>query len=591
MKDLILISENLLTDGIIPSDLLDPKRFDLRTVQDPHEIAILAKMTPPKAIVIDLESLHSRLNDFVDELKNQNLIIPILGILKTENENRSTEWFKAGINDLLVHPFGADELRESLQILMGLKFRRFERKPIDFHFTLTLGDQNWSVMGKIINRECILVQGNQTPSEGNNVFITSAELDPLGMSQWCYCWKTVKGGLLLRFLKPSEDLLQKIDALPSLEALEKTHTPFSTKTTPSEDLKPETSEFPPSKFPKVTIPTEKLQNAFIDNPHALTPLDLDQALPVIQKWAQKKEQSPFPWPKILAELSPKELNAICNPPATIPNLHKYLCIKVLLETQSKGLQSAFMTGKDFEFSKAQEILQSHVQLLNEINKELQSVIVKFIEEKNNQEVENLNQLKSSLQKTMVNMKKTLRLRKGLTSDSDPFNQPISIPKTSGGATPLKTSTLPTRKTIGIGFSRRLEKVFFALMVLTLIGGTFTYTFFKISKPQRKISQLTPEQVQDLSIYFESVQQYKEKGKLHFSIRMKKEWDSLDESIKKTEFTEITEKFKLRKITFVELQSFQGKNFALFNENQMKVIKLPEDARLDSKPPNDSNPVH
>ena len=126
MKEIIFIHEPVFLEGNIPVDLLDPERFEIRSVSTPVEIIVLSEVEAPKALVLDLRI------DWTDVETIQNQItqrmgrpIAILGILP--DTTSFSKFFECGISALLKRPFTASQLREELQILLGISFRRFER--------------------------------------------------------------------------------------------------------------------------------------------------------------------------------------------------------------------------------------------------------------------------------------------------------------------------------------------------------------------------------------------------------------------------------------------------------------------------------
>jgi CheY-like chemotaxis protein len=355
-KSTIFISETVLLGANVPSDLLDSNHFELRSLGQADEFSALAKALVPSAVVVDLAQIDSDVAPFVKDFRlatqRESALrrIPIIGVVGAKQMENPQPFYQAGINEVISFPINPDELRQALQLLLNLTIRRYERKPINYRLELSLGDRVWPALGKTINSECVVVEGDDLPILGTNVFLASAGDDPLSFYLWAHCWREEqedRSKLILRFLNPSPEFLSAIDRLPTLPGGQ-------------------------------------------DGP---IPTGADNMLQMLRAWLRQQEPIPDAWQEILSKIGAFERRHLLETTSENDGLAEICALKILLTAKLLGFQAKGMPPEDLQQG---ELIREHRQHETGVRiacEKLQHLIAKRIMEGNSEDLAQLNRLK------------------------------------------------------------------------------------------------------------------------------------------------------------------------------------------------------
>jgi CheY-like chemotaxis protein len=406
-KSTIFISETVLLGTTIPSDLLDSNCFELRSLGQADEFVELAKELTPSAVVIDLAQADSDVASFVRNFRlatqreSAHQGIPIIGIIGAQQMSNPQPFYQAGINEIISLPIKPDELRQTLQLLLNQTIRRYERKPINYRLKLSLGDRVWPVLGKTINLECVVVEGDDLPILGTNVLLTSAGNDPLSFYLWAHCWRVEQADrskLILRFLNPSSEFLSAIDRLPTLPGAQ-------------------------------------------DGP---IPTGADTMLQMLRAWLCQQEPAPDAWQDVVSEINTFERRHLLAETSERSGLGEICALKILLTGKLLSLQSTMMPTENFQQGELIRESRLHETDVKTACEKLQHLIAKRIMEGESEDIAQLNRLKSELQRAMLATTKILGGVEIRPNDRAVSNLPRREKETIRTA-PNAKATPPSRK--------------------------------------------------------------------------------------------------------------------------------------------------
>jgi CheY-like chemotaxis protein len=563
----VLISEKLLLEGIVPRDLLEAGRFDLRSVQQLSEITILAQALSAQAVILDLRVEIGAAVDphaVVRELRPANgraLACPIVGVLDGEFPIDRHKLFEAGVNALLTLPLTIASLQTELEAVLGLQFRKFERKEVDCPVTLAHGQETWNVTAKTVNLECLAVEGDKLPPLGINVFMTTAAASaPIQPELWCFCWrKSGERGLLVRFLDPSAAFIDQIERLPATAAAA-TGAFTMTDTVPA-----------PAVVPATPYPAD---------PRALQTVPLAALIDPLVGWF-KGSGVPAAWEALIRGIPPGEKDAFLQAAAAKKPLAEYWALKFVLDAQVEGLRSApNIAGDDLK-----TVIAAHDQAVKRANADLQKQIIESLGKEGKSAALNLlNELKSALQKSLVSMQKTQSLREQLAAPAAVPAKPPS--STANAAAPAPARSLEQRAVVGKRPEQRAreqrterrkdlaQKVATLAVILLLPAAAAAFIYSRWTAPQRAMSRLSAADVTSYSRFFSTVEKYEGKGQKNFTVLLTAQWSSLSEDEKKEELRIVGEKFKLSGINYAEMRTKEGFRAATYSGGQVRLFAAP-----------------
>ena len=154
-----------------------------------------------------------------------------------------------------------------------------------------------------------MVESDNLPPLGNNVQIQSPTEHGFSMNLWAFCWRMVSGGMVLRFLDPSEEFLKHIDRLPNQEP--KPEVPVSSQ--------------PHSELPEC-----------LNDPKALSMIDLDQVVLHFEKWIINTDETPSQITEIIRSLTENDRVLFQHSEHASLVLVRMICFSRLLSAQVQG---------------------------------------------------------------------------------------------------------------------------------------------------------------------------------------------------------------------------------------------------------------
>jgi len=298
-----------------------------------------------------------------------------------------------GINSLLVRPYNCQNFLTALETLVGLKFRRFKRKRVQFPLTLISKDgKSWHAKIKVINLECVLVIGKNLPPQGANVYLKGIDSDLPSFHLWVHCWRKVKNSLLLRFLNPKKEFLEAIEKLPA----ESSKKPNETALIP---------DYKNTQSSQLTL----------ENPSYFCEIDVEALFPPLREWISGKEKTPPLWSPILNAVRHIERAWFLDTGEKDEELAKIFTLKLLLKAQCGEIQNKPLENKDLTQEYAQRIIQDHELKVKKACEIVQKHLLNNT--KNADQVALLNQLKSDLQKFFLGIRQNISLQFGLEKNS------------------------------------------------------------------------------------------------------------------------------------------------------------------------------
>ena len=128
MKPFIVLSESLVETSLIPQDLWEHDRFEVRAFQSLEELIVLTQAGAVAAAVVEFP--QDAIEQTLTKINTLSRPLSVLGVLPHAAFD-SASFYKAGINQLLIKPFEPEHLQDAIEVLMGQRFRRCERKPIN----------------------------------------------------------------------------------------------------------------------------------------------------------------------------------------------------------------------------------------------------------------------------------------------------------------------------------------------------------------------------------------------------------------------------------------------------------------------------
>jgi len=573
MKDVLLVSENLLLKGEIPTDLLDPQRFDLRSVQYVTEIVPLSAALHPKIILLDLslpEFESVDLKGFVKELQKpgckEGKGLPIiLGIFDLQFRHKAPYFFEAGINSILYRPFRIPDLQIEIENLLGIKFRKLERKLLSIPMTLSHGENTWSVTTKNINLENISVKGESLPSLGMNVRIKGTHESLSSFDCWAFCWREAEDSIILRFLNPSLSLLEGIQQLPKFT---------------EEEVVPQSQTLQEESVPTFS--------PLLENPQQFFPIDSTQLLPHVRSWVKEEVPPPSGLEKILNQLTEFEKRQLLDSNVGDQTLLEIYTFYVFFQAQLGGMLSSELSRESLDDQTLQETFAHHENEVKKATRYLQKQLTDAVIGGDPKLFESLNRFKSELQKSLVTMQQTLNIRSNIThlQKTEPKGLALGETTLSGDLAqtteyedeyrhvkykehepvPLKRA----RKKKGVLDNLMQKGMAFALVVL-LSFALLIIVRFQWTAPARKISDLPPDEVKILSPYFSSVTQHKSKGKKTLSINLTSAWNELRGENLLQETQNIAAKLNVIDVEVAQLTTNQGAVAATYINGQIQLI--------------------
>lgn len=552
----IVIHENILQENLLPAELLGEHRFELRSFKDPSELPPLMKSLVPQAMILDLRNQESVIEDTMHLIQEtRNLIsqppVPILGIqlqtiLQNWDKYQFEKYFELGVTQIFQIPLAEDKLINELQTYLGLQFRKHERKWVDQEVVLIAGKKTYKANLKIINRECLAVDGQELPPVGSNVRVKSLSPFPIALDHRCFVLKILKpAGTLLRFIDPTADFLQRIDALPQKsEALERQISPSP----------------PTAKPPEVTANVPE----FLINPYRFLPLDIDAGQDIFAAWFLQKTPAPKIWAPLIQSTSEKSRQDYQNFCERFPMVGRAFYCNTLLAAQLAGLQK--LSAEDIKKIAPAETLADHEEKVKILGGLLQMEITALLQAKNNPGFLFVNELKTALQKNLAAMKATLGTKTQVTLENETKPAPAKTPSPK----PKANSANPVPKTTA--HSTSVKSAIFAVFLLTVAGFSSFWAYQKIMAPRQAVSLLSESDAKTLSPYVQQISQMKIGSSLQWTVVMTASWNQLSDGEMDQERVKILERLKVHGVSQAQFVVVEpGRNFS-FSEGQFRVQK-------------------
>ena len=520
-KQVIYISEKILISGKIPADFLNAEQFDLCSIQTLGEISILAQAKVPNAIIIGLDFSKDELDQFcmqTQALRKNGKVFSLIALLTQPNGENFECYFSMGFNAVFPMAVAADEIRLELESLLGLQFRKFPRKSIQMKAAVQHKGINFETMADTINQECVVIKlpDNHSIIEQDTLKL-DLNADHLNFNEsiWCSCWRIRKDRAVLRFISPSEPFIQQIQNLPERE---------------SEKIQREISKPVESK-------AVDLSNFQI--------LDLEASFNQFKTGSG--EQS----------FKDKEQEKLKNLIETDAQKAKAYLGAILLQQQADRLATLMMSWKTEQVVSAKEVFRSHSILSKKLVDQIQLQISACLKDGILNAMNELNLLKTDLQKPIASMQKLFDMKNMVqipktpaasSSFEIPQSAPKKIPKTEQRIKETPRTKPPLEKI------RSLVSVGF---VIILSVGTLWYAFSQYAEPRKRLSTLSANQLLDLSVHVAMAEKYKSKDQTNLKIIFKGSWNQLGKQERDQTLKELRDKFLEQGIQYVDIFNQKG----------------------------------
>ena len=518
-ENIIFISESILRYGIVPEDLLDSERFSIRSVQNFDELLILAKAITIKAVVLDLgefADLDIGVTQKLREVHSGKGSFPVLGIISPENMHRADDHFNSGISNLLQKPIDQKQLRVELEILLEDKLRKFERKEIAWSVTLTQGEEEWPVRGKVVNRECIVVDGSAYPPLGTNVKLQASPDENFQVNLWVHVWRKNKNGYILRFLNPSEKFLLAIDQLAVQKNVEDSGW--------SEEI---------------------------------VIIDIDKSF---EKFARQQME--------VFEGIPDEVKEKINHfSSTKPLIAKSLLLESLISQQLQFFRRMGIAIDKSQIPKIKGIVQKNETVIDQLQVKLHQLVSDLIQNKEEELVIQVNEIKSSLQKHKMQLNKNLTVMEMVEVEKTKSNAPTLAENQresyDGQETPAR-KPLPKKEKAGFQYQKIAGYLAPVLAILVIAAGVYIGTLLMNSK-RGTFGDMSTNDVQTLSKFILSAKKHQGRGRTSLTIFLSDRWLLLDDEKKQDEMESIRNKFEVLGIHAAKIMFSDGREYArIFN---------------------------
>lgn len=518
--ELLIVSESLLASGILPQDFLNSGRFELRAAQDLAEMISLAENAEARAVFLDVTAVNGDFNSMLAQLRGifaaQRRNVPVLGFLMDPTPRDLEAFFLAGVNLVFQAPFETQNLYAQLQNFLGVTFRRHERKTIHLPIKISWDNDEWSVIGRSINADCVLVTGRELPAEGMNVYLESSKPEILNLGLWAYCWQERDGGLLLRFLNPSPQLLQAIQALPAE---------------------------PPKKRPDEAAATAAVQSKpYLSQPEKLSVIDLADAAKTMSLWASGQQPAAAPWRDTFDKMSTFDLEAL-RKLKDKPAPAFAVTLKHLLAAQLRSSELAM--DRD-----AKKIIDGHARLVRQVSTELQVEITQAMAAKHQNYFEGLSQLKSNLLRSMAGLQ---AWTKTLAPDT-------------GNASAERAET---SSTINVRLNAWVAQALLTILIL----GCLYVAYLQWAPGRRNFRELSDADAKSISNYVERVVRVRAEGQVNLTLWLVPAWNHLSPEAKQKEADAMAAHLRALQVTQAEFFTAGRGRLPSFRNGQF-VAPLP-----------------
>jgi len=554
----IIVHENILQEGLLPADLLGEHRFEMRTFKEPAELSPLLTSFPPQAMIFDLRDQEKNVEEglrLIEVTGTQTHLppFPILGfhakaVLEKWDRYQHEKYFGLGLTQIFPIPLDEKSLNETLQTYLGLQFRKFDRKWVDQEIVLATSKKKYKAVLKIINRECLAIEGDDLPVVGTNVRVKSLSPYPIALDHPCYVIKNLKpAGLLLRLIEPSTDLVARIDGLPEKSSVQ---------------VRP-----PPS--PAMEVPAaEKLGDTpdFLQDPSQLLPIDVTLGETFFENWFLQKGPTPKTWLGILKGASEKARQNYQKYKTTRPAIARAQSFNVILEAQLQGLRN--LGAEDLQKLDSPKTLLDHEQKIKTLCAALQSEITKLLQDKDQDGFLWAGEIKTNLQKNLAALKKTLSI-KGIMS-TGPVTPPSPaasepLPKKAKTSVPPQLPRTQSR-------TPKSKKILAGIFLL-MAGTSIFWGYQKMMAPRRALTLVSEAETKQFSPFALQISQIKARGEIQWTVVMANTWSALSEADMDRERGKMLEGLRIQGVSQAEFKVAQpARNFA-FDHGTFRVPKL------------------